>query len=88
MEIKKRTDDLEKVFEMRWQANNYKANGMKSYRENREKHFNKMYNIKTKEERRAEMREANSVNGQVSRLENNMRSVATNELFKGRNNFR
>ncbi len=77
-----RLDDLEKVFDNRWKANNNNYNGVKERVEANNEHFNKMFNIKSKEERKKEIRYANSVEGQVERLNNNMK------LFNNRNNFR
>ena len=84
MNIQRRNLDLDKVFDQKWKANNYNQNGMKAQIDANKKMFNKMYNIKTDEEKKAEILEANSVNGRVARLEENMRAVATNF---NRNNF-
>ena len=54
MEIKKRTPDLETVFNARWEANNYNKNGFKEMTEQRQDHFNRLYNIKSKEQQKKE----------------------------------
>lgn len=85
MEIKRRTPDLEKVFNQNWQANNYKKNGIKNAIDNNKKQFNRMFNIKDKEEQRKEILESHSVDGQVKRLQENMQSTSG---FMRKNNFR
>lgn len=75
MDIKRRNPDLETVFDQRWKANNYNQNGMKQKIEQRNNHFNNMFKIKPKDEHRKEILEANSVNGQVSRLEEKMKAA-------------
>ena len=85
MEIKKRTPDLEQVFEQRWKVNNYNKNGFKEMTEQRKEHFNKLYNIKSKEQQRKEILEANSVNGKVSNLEAKMKAASN---FRNNNRFR
>ena len=47
-----------------------------------------MYNIHEKEDRRKEILEANSAEGRVKRLQENMNALQGNELFRNRNNFR
>ncbi len=87
MEIQKRVSDLSKVVDRQWQANhNYKE--IKKYNDGRREHFNKMYNIHEKEDRRKEILEANSAEGRVKRLQENMNALQGNELFRNRNNFR
>lgn len=91
MEFQKRVNDVEKVFDKCWQANHNREN-VKQYSEDRKKHFQKMYNIKDKEEHKKEVLEFHSVNGRVKRLEDNMNAAnAANKLDKMnsfRNNFR
>lgn len=82
MEIKKRTPDLETVFNARWEANNYNKNGFKAMSEKRQDHFNRLYNIKPKEQQRKEILEANSVNGKVASLEAKMKAASN---FNNRN---
>ena len=86
MEIKKRTQDLEEVFNQRWKANNFHQNGVKQNIEKNKEFFNKMYNIKSKEDKKKEMLEANSVNGRVARLEEKMKAASAG--FNKKNNFR
>ena len=45
MEIKKRTPDLENIFNKQWKANNYQQNGMSKILDQRKEHYNKMFNI-------------------------------------------
>ena len=47
-----------------------------------------MHNIVDKEERKKEILQANSVDGRVRRLEENMKAASGNELLRNRNNFR
>ncbi len=87
MEFQKRTNDIEKVFDQRWKAN-HNYDEIQKKMEQRQQHFNKMYHIRDKNERKKEILEANSVNGQIKRLEENMRAASGNELFRNRNSFR
>ena len=82
MEIKRRTQDLETVFNNRWEANNYNKNGFKEMSEQRKDHFNRLYNIKSKDQQRKEILEANSVNGKVASLEAKMKAASS---FNNRN---
>ena len=84
MEIKKRTPDLENIFNKQWKANNYQQNGMSKILDQRKEHYNKMFNIKPKEQHRKEILEANSVEGQVKKLEEQMKAVSNIH----NNNFR
>ena len=71
--------DLTKVFDRKWQAN-YKTSEKIS---NNMKEFNKkMFNIKDKDEIRKEMREANTVNSQVDRLNKKMDGLKNNNRTK------
>ena len=75
-----RNNDISKVFDQRWQANKIDYKKIKEH----QKDFNlKMYGIKDKEEIRKEMREANSVNAKVERLNQKMSSLNN----YNRNNF-
>ncbi len=85
MEFKNNSQDLQTVFEKKWKANHYNQNGMKKNIEQNQKRFNRMYHIKTEEEKRKEILEANSVQGRVSRLEENVRAASS---FMNKNNFR
>lgn len=87
MNLNKRVNDVSQVFDKQWQVNhNYKEN--KEFLDNRKKHFNRIHNIVDKEERKKEILEANSINGRVNRLEQNMKAASSNELFRNRNKFR
>lgn len=68
----RRNNDLEEVFNQR-----YKANHGNNERVQREiKDFNyKMYGIKDKDDTRKMMRDANSVKGQIDRLNKNINAV-------------
>lgn len=91
MEFQKRVTDIEKVFDSSWHANHNREN-VKKYQEERKKHFQKLLNIKDKEEHKKEVLEFHSVNGKVKRLEENMRAAdSVNRLDKMnqfKNNFR
>ena len=90
MEIKKRQPDLEVVFNQRWNANNYNQNGIKKAIDFNKEHFNKMYNIKPKDQQRKEILEANSVNGKVANLEEKMKAAGafTNNSKYNNNQYR
>ncbi len=67
-----RNKDLTQVFDERWKAN--KVSGKEV--NDRVKDFNlRMYGIKSKEEKRKELREANSIESRVDRLTQNMNSA-------------
>ena len=79
MDIKNnRQNSLDNVFNQRWKANNYNYNGVKDVISDKQKHFDRMFNIKSKEEKREEILKANSVDGRVNRLNEQMNSVFTN----------
>ena len=87
MEFQRKVNDIETVFNQNWNANhNYQE--LKKMRENRQQHFNHLHGIKDKEERKKEILAANSIEGRVKRLEENMRASQGNELLRNRNNFR
>lgn len=88
MEIKRRVEDLSKVIDKQWQVNNNNYNQVKELNNNRKEHFNKMFNIKDKETRDKEIRDANSIEGRLKRLSENMKASSGNELLRNRNNFR
>ena len=62
MEIKKRIQDVEIVFDQMWKA---KQNGIKNTKEN-----------ESEKEKRKEILKRNSVEGQVARLEENMKAAS------------
>ena len=75
------------MVDSQWKANhNYQE--IKKYNEGRKAHFNKMYNIRDKEDMKKEILEANSATGQIKRLQENMNASRGNDLFRNRNNFR
>ena len=81
MENLNRNKDLSQVFDERWRANKVDDKKIKQAR----KDFNfKMYGIRDKEDVRKELREANTVNAKVERLNQKMSSL--NNF--NRNNFR
>lgn len=89
--MNRREQDVSQVFDRQWNVNhNYQE--VKKFHENRRKHFSKMYNIPDKEQRKQEILEANSVNGRVKRLEENMRgtekTVRSFNINEFKNNFR
>ena len=87
MEFQKRIRDVSEVVDSQWKANhNYQE--VKKYNEGRKAHFNKMYNIRDKEDMKKEILEANSATGQIKRLQENMNASRGNDLFRNRNNFR
>ena len=87
MEIKKRVNDVNQVFDSQWKVNhNYQE--QKQFLDTRKKHFDRMHNIVDKEERKKEILKANSVSGRIQRLEENMKAASGNELLKNRNSFR
>ena len=82
MDINNRNQDLGKVFDQRWKANNYNQNGIgKAVKENKEQ-INRMFNIKSKEEQKQEILRANSVDGRLDRLKGNMNAVFGNNRNK------
>lgn len=72
-------NDLGKVFDRKWQAN-YKTSEKIS--NNMEAFNKKMFNIKDKDEIRKEMRDANTVNSKVDRLNKKMEGLQTNNRSK------
>ena len=87
MEIQKRVSDIEKVVDSQWKANhNYSQ--IKNLNDSRKDHFNRMFNIKDKETRDREIREANSIDGKLKRLDDNMKAMRGNDLLRNRNPFR
>lgn len=82
MNFQRKTPDIEQVFNQRWQANNYRLNGIKDKIQNEKDTFNRINNIKPKEEIRKEVLEANSINGRLKRLNESIAAAKGN-----RNNF-
>lgn len=82
----KRLQDLNNVFDSRWKANNYRYNGVEENIKNNNEHFNRMYNIKSREEKKQEIMHANSVDGRLENLNNKMSVL---DMYKrNNNNFR
>ena len=76
-----RQKDLNKVFDERWHANRVDNDKIRQAR----KDFNfKMYGIRDKEDVRKELRESNTVNAKVERLNQKMEGIKN----LNRNNFR
>ena len=82
MNFQRKTPDIEQVFNQRWKANNYRLNGIKDKIQNEKDTFNRINNIKPKEEIRKEVLEANSINGRLKRLNESIAAAKGN-----RNNF-
>ena len=92
MEFKNnRVQDITKVFDRNWNVN-HDREGRQSLVDSRKQHFEKMYNIKSKENHRQEMLRANSVDGQVKNLNDRMNSMVGNQnrmrVSEFKNNFR
>ncbi len=85
MEFNKRTPDLEKVFNQSWNANNYSKNGVKDAIDKNKNQFNRMFGIKDKNAQRKEILESYSVDGQVKKLQENMKFASS---FNKRNPFK
>ena len=75
MNIEKRVQDIEKVFNQSWKANNYSQNGITDKIKSQQDSFNRMYNIKPKEDRKKEILAANSVQGKIEQLNKNMNTL-------------
>lgn len=76
-----RNKDLSQVFDQRWKASNINDKKIKEER----KQFNfKMFGIRDKEDVRKELRQANTVDAKVERL--NQKMAGLSKL--NRNNFR
>ncbi|MEE3342515.1 MAG: hypothetical protein VZS44_00280 [Bacilli bacterium] len=70
--VRDRSEDLTKVFDRKYHANH----DVNEQVQQRKKDFNaKMFGIRDQEDVRREMREANSVNGQVKNLQDRMSSM-------------
>lgn len=87
MEFNKRVKDASQVFDSQWKVNNnYKER--QEFLNQRQEHFNKMYNIKDKQDMRKEILNANSVNGRVESLNQNMRAASEGQRLNRMNNFK
>ena len=78
-----RIQNIDTIFDKTWKANNYNTNGMKEKVEHKKDFFNKLYNIKPKEERKKEILHANSVEGKVESLNQSMQSL---NMYRQNNN--
>ena len=91
MEINKRVQDIDQVFDRNWNVNRNNQNRQK-FLDGRKEHFKKMYNIHDKEDRRQEILRSNSVSGQVENLNQRMQAVNQNQnrmkMNNIKNNFR
>lgn len=91
MEINKRVQDINQVFDRNWNVNRNNQNRQK-FLDGRKEHFKKMYNIQDKEDRRQEILRSNSVSGQVENLNQRMQAVNQNQnrmkMNNIKNNFR
>lgn len=87
MKFNKRRQDVTEVFDRRWQVNN-NYQEKKQFLDDRKQHFNKLYNIKDKDERKQEILWANSVDGRIESLNQRMNAVNSNERMARRNDFK
>lgn len=85
MEINRRVQDLNTVFDSRWNANKNKA--MNAVNDRRE-HFNRMFNINDKSNMRKDILYQNSVDGQVKALNERMNAMNDANKINRMNNFR
>lgn len=85
MEINRRVQDTETVFNRRWNANQNKATKQVEMRKN---HFNRMFNIQDKQDQRKEILYQNSVDGQVKALNERINAVNQGNQINRMNNFR
>ena len=87
MDINKRVQDIHKVFDRKWQVNNNNTQ-RKEFLAGRKQHFNRMFNIKDKTDKRQEILKANSVNGQVESLNQRMSAMTNGQRIARMNNFK
>ena len=91
MEINKRVQDIDQVFDRNWNVNRNNQNRQK-FLDGRKEHFKKMYNIQDKEDRSQEILRSNSVSSQVENLNQRMQAVNQNQnrmkMNNIKNNFR
>ena len=85
MDINRRVQDTTEVFDRRWNANMNKANNAVT---ERKEHFNRMFNIRDREDQRKEIRYQNSVEGQVKNLNERMNAMNQGNRINRMNNFR
>ncbi len=87
MEFQRRVQDVSQVFDRNWKAN-HNTKEQKEFLDKRKQHFNKMYNIPDKEDRRKEILKANSVEGQVNRLAERMNAADFGNRMGKMNDFK
>lgn len=85
MEINKRIQDTTEVFDRRWNANRNKANNEVAARK---EHFNRMFNIQDKVDKRKEILYQNSVQGQVNSLNERIDAMNQGNRINRMNNFK
>lgn len=78
----KRVQDISQVFDRNWQVNRNNSK-RQEFLSGRREHFNRMFNIRDKADMRQEVMRANSVEGQVSNLNERM-----NATVNGQNRMR
>lgn len=87
MEFQKRVKDVSQVFDSQWNVNhNYQE--VKKFHDNRRAHFNQIYNIQEREERKKEILRINSVDGKLEALNEKMSAADANERLQRRNDFK
>ena len=82
-----RIQDVSKVFDRNWNVN-HDRQGRQAVIDDRKKHFDKMYNIRSKEDKREEILRANSVEGQIGNLNSRMQAVVGNQNRMRINDFK
>lgn len=75
MEFDNRRNSLDRISDQMWKANNYRTNGVIDKMKASKEQFNKMNNIKSKEDQRKEILHASSVEGRLERLNQQMNAV-------------
>ena len=81
MNIKNENKDIEKIFNQTWKANNYNLNGVKDRIQTQKDSFNRMYNIKSKDEIRKDILHVNSVEGRIENLNKSIQGISKNKNF-------
>ena len=87
MECNKRVRDVNQVFDIQWNVNHNYAEKKKFF-DGRKAHFNKMYDIQEKVDRRKEILQSNRVDGKIQSLNEKMNAASANERLARRNDFR
>ena len=75
MEFDNRRNSLDRISDQMWKANNYRKNGVIDKMKASKEQFNRMNNIKSKEDQRKEILHASSVEGRLERLNQQMNAV-------------